>query len=159
MLIKHLPKSCYTDRDMKSVDGIVTHFISAKNILPDDPFNLDAIIQIFKDDKLSAHYLIDRDGTRIELVPPPKIAWHAGRSRMNGRDRCNNFCLGYELVGGTNSPYTADQIAAIKFYYAQDMQEYGIGLDWIQGHDDVRKAWNREHPEKKDTKKHDPGPL
>ena len=31
--------------------------------------------------KVSAHYLIDRNGKVINLVETKKIAWHAGKSR------------------------------------------------------------------------------
>jgi len=66
---QHLPPNCYSKNKMQSIDGAVVHFISAKNILPDDPFNLEAIMGIFKKYKVSAKYLIRRDGTVIELVP------------------------------------------------------------------------------------------
>jgi len=65
----HLPSYCYSKYKFKSVDGIVVHFISAKNILPGDPFNLKAIFGIFKQYSVSANYLIRRDGTIVELVP------------------------------------------------------------------------------------------
>lgn len=142
---------------MKSIDGIVIHYISAVNILPDDPFDLDVILDVFKRYKVSAHYLIDREGVPIELVPLPKIAWHAGRSRMNGRDRCNNWTVGIELMGGKDFDYTDDQIATLKLMIAKLMSKHKIPIENIQGHDDVRLAWNRHYPNKKGSKKYDPG--
>jgi len=142
---------------MKSVDGIIIHYISAKNTDQDDPFSLESIIKIFEEYQLSAHYLIERDGNRIGLVPLPKIAWHAGKSRMNGRDRCNNFCVGIELVGGRDWEFTDEQIAACKQLCAELMTVYQIPLDMIQGHDQVRKQWNDYHKDNKGAKKFDPG--
>jgi len=102
----HLPSYCYSRNKIKSVDGLVIHFISAKNILPNDPFNLDAIMGIFKQYGVSANYLILRDGTIIELIPKLFKSYHAGKSIMNGRKGCNNFTIGVELEGGTDFPYT-----------------------------------------------------
>ena len=34
--------------------------------------------------KVSAHYLIDRNGKVINLVETKKIAWHAGKSKWFG---------------------------------------------------------------------------
>ena len=157
MQIRHLPKRCYSSNKIRSVDGAVVHFISAKTILPEDPFNRDAIIGIFEDYKLSAHYLIERDGNIIELVPDLHKAHHAGKSRMNGRDGCNGFTIGYELVGGTDWPYTGRQLAALSTSLAQHMTAHRFTSDWVQGHDQVRADWNAEYPDKQAAKKVDPG--
>ena len=158
---RHLPSNCYSSRLMSSVDGIVKHFISAVNILPDDPFNLDAIIQIFIDYKVSAKYLIDRDGTIYELVPGLYRAYHAGYSRMNDRDRCNDFTIGIEYVGGTDFPYTDAQIAAGAWLTRKLMDEYGFTIQWVQGHERVRADWIAAYPNKAKAKnvpsKSDPG--
>ena len=153
----HLPSYCYSKNKIKSVDGIVVHFISAKNILPDDPFNLEAIIGIFKQYGVSANYLIRRDGTIIELVPEGYRAHHAGYSTMNDRDGCNNFTIGIELEGGTDFPYEDDQIFKLAELLGQSMTEHKYTLDWVQGHDQVRADWNNKHPEKQKTVKVDPG--
>ena len=156
-LVHHLPARCYSRSKIPSVDGAVIHFISAKNILPDDPFNRDAIIGIFEDYKLSAHYLIERDGTLIELVPDLRKAFHAGKSRMNGRDGCNSFTIGYELVGGTDWPYTDEQVIALGTSLAQHMTEHQFTSEWVQGHDKIRADWSARYPDKKVAKKVDPG--
>lgn len=48
--------------------------------------------------KVSAHLVIDRDGTVTQLVPFNRVAWHAGPSVLDGISGCNNFCIGIELV-------------------------------------------------------------
>ena len=145
---QHLPSYCYSEDKMQSIDGAVLHFISAKNILPDDPFNLEAIMGIFKKYRVSAKYLIRRDGTVIELVPDNHIAYHAGYSRMNGRDRCNDFTDSFELEGGTNWDYTDDQIIVLAELLAQSMTKNQYTLDYIEGHDEVRKNWLNKYPKK-----------
>ena len=158
---QHLPSYCYSKNKMQSIDGAVIHFISAKNILPDDPFNLEAIIGIFKKYKVSAKYLIRRDGTVIELVPDNHKAHHAGYSRMNGRDGCNSFTDSFELEGGTGFDYEDNQILVLAELLAQSMSKNQYNLSWIQGHDKVRTDWLRAYPtkaiEKNVSKKVDPG--
>jgi N-acetylmuramoyl-L-alanine amidase len=48
--------------------------------------------------KVSAHLVIDRDGTITQLVPFNRVAWHAGPSAFNGRSGCNGFTIGFEFV-------------------------------------------------------------
>lgn len=47
--------------------------------------------------KASAHLLIARDGTVVQLVPFNRVAWHAGRSRWHGLDGMNQHSIGIEL--------------------------------------------------------------
>jgi AmpD protein len=49
--------------------------------------------------KVSAHFLIRRDGDLIQFVPLHRRAWHAGASSWRGRERCNDFSVGIELEG------------------------------------------------------------
>lgn len=48
--------------------------------------------------KVSAHLVIDWDGTITQLVPFNRIAWHAGPSILDGIKGCNNFTVGFEFV-------------------------------------------------------------
>lgn len=48
--------------------------------------------------KVSAHLVIDWDGTITQLVPFNRVAWHAGPSKLAGRNGCNNFTIGFEFV-------------------------------------------------------------
>lgn len=47
--------------------------------------------------RASAHLVIGRDGTITQLVPFDRVAWHAGRSRWEGRTGLNRYALGIEL--------------------------------------------------------------
>ncbi len=48
--------------------------------------------------KVSAHYLIDEDGTVVALVPETTRAWHAGVSSWRGQSHLNDRSIGIELV-------------------------------------------------------------
>lgn len=61
--------------------------------------------------RVSYHVLIAPDGARARLVEDDRIAWHAGVSSFQGRDRCNDFLLGAAFAGDTRAaPLTARQI-------------------------------------------------
>ena len=48
--------------------------------------------------RVSAHLVISPEGVVTQLVPFDKIAWHAGVSSWKGKDGCNSFAIGIEMV-------------------------------------------------------------
>jgi N-acetylmuramoyl-L-alanine amidase len=48
--------------------------------------------------KVSAHYMIDEDGTNYRLVAEERRAWHAGISAWEGERNVNDRSIGIELV-------------------------------------------------------------
>src|SRR5699024_3288785 len=46
--------------------------------------------------RVSSHLLIRRRGELVQYVPLHRRAWHAGISRFEGRERCNDFSIGIE---------------------------------------------------------------
>lgn len=59
--------------------------------------------------RVSSHFLIRRDGELVQFVSADHRAWHAGVSRFDGRERCNDFSLGVELEGTDELAYTDAQ--------------------------------------------------
>src|SRR5437879_11695149 len=55
---------------------------------------------------VSAHYVIDRDGTVYRCVPDELRAWHAGSSELGGRTAVNDFLWGIEIAGASHSTDT-----------------------------------------------------
>lgn len=55
--------------------------------------------------RVSAHFLIRRDGSLLQFVPCAQRAWHAGESSWRGRPRCNDFSVGIELEGSDESGF------------------------------------------------------
>ena len=47
--------------------------------------------------KASAHLVIGRDGSIVQMVPFNRVAWHAGISEWLGRRDVNRFSIGIEL--------------------------------------------------------------
>ena len=62
-----------------------------------------------RDLRVSAHFLIRRNGNIVQFVSTHRRAWHAGISRFDGRERCNDFSLGIEMEGTDFGPFTDEQ--------------------------------------------------
>ena len=95
--------------------------------------------------KVSAHYLIRRDGSLIQYVPTEMRAWHAGASSWKGQERCNDFSIGVELEGADDVPVAEPQYETLARLTRELFAQYGT-LD-LAGHSDIA-------PERKT----DPGP-
>lgn len=103
-----------------AVELIVIHNIS----LPPGQFDGEAVMDLFLNRldatahpyfatiaqlRVSAHFLIRRDGELIQFVSCAQRAWHAGVSNWRGRERCNDFSVGIELEGADDIPFTGEQ--------------------------------------------------
>lgn len=97
--------------------------------------------------RVAAHCLIRRDGEIVQYVPFDKRAWHAGVSRWQGRENCNDFSVGIELEGTDTQPYTDAQYLSLQAITRLLMQHYPITPAQITGHSNIA-------PERKT----DPGP-
>jgi AmpD protein len=64
--------------------------------------------------KVSAHFLVRRDGELVQFVPLGLRAWHAGASSWRGRARCNDFSAGIELEGTDDSAFEAIQYRRLR---------------------------------------------
>ena len=98
--------------------------------------------------KVSAHFLILRDGELLQFVPTTCRAWHAGESRCMGREAVNDFSIGIELEGLDSDGYTQPQYdALISLTRAMFRRHPDLGRDNIYGHSDISPG-----------RKLDPGP-
>lgn len=91
--------------------------------------------------QVSAHLLIERDGSIIQFVPFAEKAWHAGQSNFCGTPNCNDFSIGIEVEGDDTTPYTERQYGALVQITRALMTAYpGITLDRIVGHCDIARG-------------------
>lgn len=138
MLVQdYLPGNCRSHQPLRSVELVVVHGISAVNVDPDNRYSYRLIRQILIDYGFGCHTLIDRSGREWQLVPFDEEAWHAGESRWKGRNHCNEFSLGVELMGGPDEPYTDAQYARLGLRCAKWLSEHGLAADQVVGHNDV----------------------
>jgi len=85
--------------------------------------------------RVSAHFLLRRDGEIIQFVPCTQRAWHAGVSLWCGRERCNDFSVGIELEGADDIPFADVQYAQLVSLIAAIKVRYPIAD--IAGHSDI----------------------
>ncbi len=98
--------------------------------------------------RVSAHYVVDRDGTVYLLVHEEDTAWHAGLSFWQGQEGVNHFSVGIELVNTNDGvdPYPEPQIAATAALTRAICADHGIAPFDVIGHADIAPG-----------RKHDPG--
>lgn len=129
------------ERPGGEISLVVLHAIS----LPPGQFGSDAIEALFTnrlvpDDhpffaniaslRVSAHFLIRREGECVQFVDTQRRAWHAGRSRWWDarqqaiRQALNDFSLGIELEGDDTTPFTKAQYATLAQLVAWLMARY-----------------------------------
>jgi N-acetyl-anhydromuramoyl-L-alanine amidase len=125
---------------------VVLHSIS----LPPGEYAGDAIEQLFTNCldpqahpyfreicglKVSAHFLVRRDGSVVQFVPAERRAWHAGASSWRGRSRCNDFSIGIELEGSEDDAFESAQYAALASLLKKLQQTFPIRD--VAAHSDV----------------------
>ena len=104
------------------------------------------------DSKVSAHYVVDEDGSVLRLVPEHHRAWHAGRSYWRGITDVNSASIGIEIVNPGHEfgyrPFPEAQMDAVVRLVADIKSRHGIERANVVGHSDVAPA-----------RKQDPGEL
>lgn len=65
--------------------------------------------------KISAHFVIGKQGEVIQMVPVELRAWHAGISQLDGMEHVNDYSVGIEMVNRNDGkdPYTEAQMLAV----------------------------------------------
>jgi AmpD protein len=135
---------------------LVIHAIS----LPPNEFGGDGIVDLFLNRldpgahpyyreiahlRVSAHFLIRRDGDTIQFVSALHRAWHAGTSTWNGQSRCNDFSVGIELEGCDYLSFEPVQYSVLNNLIKGLRASYPI--EAVVGHSDIAPG-----------RKSDPGP-
>ena len=89
--------------------------------------------------QVSAHYLIDIDGTIYQLVDDRHTAWHAGKSEWDGIPGVNHFSIGIEMVNLNDGkmPYPEPQVAACADLVKFLVETYKVSLHDIVRHADI----------------------
>ncbi|MBF7730271.1 1,6-anhydro-N-acetylmuramyl-L-alanine amidase AmpD [Pseudomonas sp. N040] len=158
--IRHCPSPNFNARPAAEISLLVIHNIS----LPPGQFGTGKVEELFCNRldpcehpyfsaiaslQVSAHFLIERDGTLIQFVSCLDRAWHAGVSAFAGRQGCNDFSLGIELEGTDEQPYSDLQYAALS-NLIRELQSYypQLTAERICGHCDIAPG-----------RKTDPGPA
>ncbi len=156
--VRRIPSPNHDARPARTpVSLLVIHSIS----LPPDEFGGPGVSQLFTNTldcgahpyyaqlqglRVSAHFLIGRDGRIAQFVACDRRAWHAGLSEWQGRTRCNDFSIGIELEGCDSMSFEQAQYAALSRLTRYLLRHYPIRH--IVGHADIAPG-----------RKTDPGPT
>lgn len=130
----------------QAVDMLVLHYTGMRTMD-------EALARLCDEEaKVSAHYLIDEDGTIHRLVAEDKRAWHAGVSSWRGHADINARSIGVELVNpGHEFGYRAfpdAQMAALIELAQAILTRHPIPPCNVVGHADIAPR-----------RKQDPGEL
>lgn len=102
--------------------------------------------------KVSAHYVVDEDGSILRLVPEERRAWHAGRGAWQGETDVNAASIGIEIVNPGHEfgyrLFPEPQIEAVIALVADIRTRWSIPDARIIGHSDMAP-----------DRKQDPGEL
>ena len=149
------------NRDARPAGTPVTLAIVHGISLPPGEFGGDGILRLFTNRldarahpsyadvaalKVSAHFLVRRDGALVQFVGCLDRAWHAGVSTWKGRERCNDFSVGIELEGTDATAYASAQYTMLARLIRALRRRYPI--EDVVGHSDVAPG-----------RKTDPGPA
>ena len=95
--------------------------------------------------KVSAHYLVGRDGQIVQLVQERHRAWHAGKSWWGGNTDINSTSIGIELDNNGYEPFADAQIDALLTLLADIQQRHNIPVANFVAHADIAPA-RKEDP-------------
>lgn len=143
----HGPRPIAHDGWPHAIDMLVLHYTGMRSAQEALDRMCDSAAQV------SAHYMVDEDGTILQLVEENRRAWHAGVSCWHGDHDVNGRSIGIEIVNPGHEfgyrPFPDAQMASV-IALCQDILQHNAGITprGIVGHAEVA-------PERKE----DPGEL
>lgn len=128
----------FNSREGAPIDMLVLHYTGMKSC--------DEALERLCDPaaEVSAHYLIDEDGTVHHLVDESERAWHAGVAMWRGKTNINSRSIGIELVNPGHEwgyrHFPEAQMQALILLCNEIQARYRIPGRNIVGHSDVAPA-------------------
>ncbi|MCP5369275.1 MAG: N-acetylmuramoyl-L-alanine amidase [Rickettsiaceae bacterium] len=89
------------------------------------------------DYRVSAHFLIKKDGEIFQLVSEQNTAWHAGISYWRGEEQLNHSSIGIEIDNLGKEEFTTEQLTSCLNLCAYLQSKYSIATDNFLGHSDI----------------------
>jgi len=133
-------------RSRKLVKTIVIHYTGMQS-------ERESLIKLCNlQSKVSAHYLIKKNGHIYRLVEDNQIAWHAGKSCWGKYKNLNKSSIGIELTNkGHQFGYThfpKKQLSSLTWLCTKLIKKYKIKKKNIVGHSDVAPLRKKDPGEK-----------
>ncbi len=125
----------HNDRRLGPPDMVVIHYTGMQNAAAARARLCDPAAEV------SAHWLIDLDGTTEALVPEDRRAWHAGVSMWEGETDVNSRSIGIELVNRGHDwgyhPFPEPQMAALEQLLTAILARWPVAARNVVGHEHV----------------------
>jgi N-acetylmuramoyl-L-alanine amidase len=87
--------------------------------------------------KVSAHYVICKDGTVHHMLNDYMRAWHGGIGSWGNNTDLNSSSIGIEIDNNGFEPFEPEQIISLLQLLAQLKSKYQIPVDHFIGHSDI----------------------
>lgn len=87
--------------------------------------------------KVSAHYVIGKDGRVVQMLNDYLRSWHAGRSKWGNITDMNSVSLGIELDNNGREPFSEPQIQSLLTLLDTLKTKYQIPFANFIGHADI----------------------
>lgn len=91
--------------------------------------------------EVSSHYLVNEDGSVVQMVREADRAWHAGKSSWKGEGDINSLSIGIEIANpgplAGSPPFEPEQIEAVAALCADIIERRRIRPERVLGHSDV----------------------
>lgn len=94
---------------------------------------------------VSVHFVIERDGSITQQVPTNRRANHAGKSSYHGRDWCNGFSIGIEIVNP--GKMSASRPGYARAWWGEDFEIAAHGLQAVTTPEHGAGIWMPYTPE------------
>lgn len=142
MILRHQPSPNFGPRRGGLTPRLIVLHYTA---IPDAQAAIDWLCA--PESQVSAHLLIDRDGTATRMVDDALRAWHAGQGAWAGCDDVNSASIGIELANSGAEPFSNPQMTALESLLSELMSRHAIPPAGVIAHSDLAPA-----------RKIDPGP-
>jgi N-acetylmuramoyl-L-alanine amidase len=127
--------------DMRPIDMLVLHYTGMQSAAAALDRLCDPAAEV------SAHYVVEEDGTLWRLVPEARRAFHAGISCWHGESSLNHVSIGIEIVNPGHEwgyrPFPEPQMAAVEELCRDILARHPVPPYRVVGHSDIapdRKA-------------------
>lgn len=130
MSLSH-PSPNFGDRRGRRVELVVLHYTAMASCAEALARLSDPLAEV------SAHYLIDSDGTVLTLVDETARAWHAGAGEWAGAGDVNSRSVGIELANTGAIPFAEAQLAALEAVLTGVLDRHALPPQAVIAHSDM----------------------
>jgi N-acetylmuramoyl-L-alanine amidase len=141
MKVIETPSPNFNDRALP-ITMLVLHYTGMESA--------EAAIERLRDPaaEVSAHYVVDEDGSVLRLVADEHRAWHAGKSHWRDIEDVNSASIGIEIVNPGHEfgyrPFPEAQVDAVVRLVAHLKDHHEITRGNIVGHSDIAPSRKRD---------------